>query len=83
MNALESDFVPHILQCCNAIGGRAVFSTDDPEEILMQISARRRKVEKQLLEIPEVSSILAIALWDNFVKFALLSLPPEPSPPIC
>ena len=40
VNALESDLVPTILESCNAVGGRATFSAETPEEIVLQIAAR-------------------------------------------
>ena len=53
-NALESDLVPHILEECNAIAVRATFSTESRDDIVLQITARRRAIEKKLLESPEL-----------------------------
>lgn len=60
VNALDSDLVPAILESCNAVGGRATFSSEAPEEVVLQIAARRREVERLLLEIPEVSRSLIV-----------------------
>ena len=46
--------MPHVLEECNAIAVRATFSTESPDDIVLQIAARRRAIEKKLLESPEV-----------------------------
>ena len=53
-NALETDLVLHVLDECNAIAIRATFSTESPDDIVLQIAARRRAIEMKLLELPEV-----------------------------
>ena len=55
VNALDSELVPAILESCNAVGGRATFSTESSDQVVLQIAARRREVERQLAELPEVS----------------------------
>ena len=62
VNALDSELVPAILESCNAVGGRATFSTESPDDVVLQIAARRREIERQLVEIPEVSLFLTTLL---------------------
>ena len=67
INALDSELVPAILETCNVVGGRATFSSESSEDVVLQIAARRKEVERLLMEIPEVS---------DFLSFTCPLLPP-------
>ena len=56
-NALESDLIPALLGQCNVIAARAIFSAESQEDVVLQIAARRRAIEKKLMESQEVRVI--------------------------